>query len=97
MDEQPVRLALLRKAFQSDWEGAAPTAPSSSNRCAGQLRQDGRTLAIHLPALPLFMHEGSPRHVSHAVGTPSPVAPESLLILMEADFASTQEEGQQQH
>ena len=33
MDEQPVRLALLRKAFQSDWEGAAPTAPSS-NGCA---------------------------------------------------------------
>ena len=33
MDEQPVRLALLRKAFQSDWDGAAPSAPSS-NGCA---------------------------------------------------------------
>ena len=33
VDEQSVRLALLRKAFQSDWEGAAPTAPSS-NGCA---------------------------------------------------------------
>ena len=30
MDEQAVRLALLRKAFQSDWEGAAPSAPSSN-------------------------------------------------------------------
>ena len=33
MDEQSVRLALLRKAFQSDWDGAAPSAPSS-NGCA---------------------------------------------------------------
>jgi len=33
VDEQPVRLALLRKAFQSDWDGAAPSAPSS-NGCA---------------------------------------------------------------
>ena len=30
VDEQPVRLALLRKAFQSDWDGAAPSAPSSN-------------------------------------------------------------------
>ncbi len=30
VDEQAVRLALLRKAFQSDWDGAAPSAPSSN-------------------------------------------------------------------
>ena len=30
MDEQAIRMALLRKAFQSDWDGAAPMAPSSN-------------------------------------------------------------------